>query len=85
MTSDATRRESRAWDKTPAGGVLGSEMVLLGQFETGEPGRGFGHGGAFANELLLVDVLSTEPTAQCPKVRRQIVRVAPSTHAGMLP
>ena len=81
MISDA----NRACDKMPAGGILGSEIVLLGPFETGEPGRAFGHGGAFANEWLLVDALSTELTTKCPTVRRQIVRVAPSTDAGMLP
>ena len=52
-------RNSRAWKKVNASleNNIRSEIVLLGQFETGS---GFGHMGAYPNELLLVDVLDNK-------------------------
>ena len=38
-----------------------SEVVLLGQFEAAQKDSGFGHAGAYANELILEDVLSSRP------------------------
>lgn len=61
-------RDSRAWQKLPRGySIVGSEVVLLGQFETGA--FGYGHLGAYSNELILVDVLSNKPTTTRPKSR----------------
>ncbi|GAC1671114.1 MAG: hypothetical protein PVS2B2_02250 [Candidatus Acidiferrum sp.] len=61
-------RNSQAWQKLPSGyGIVGSEVVLLGQFETSA--NGFGHLGAYPNELILVDVLSNKPTTTRPKSR----------------
>jgi hypothetical protein len=61
-------RNSRAWHKLPRGySVDGSEVVLFGQFETSADG--FGHLGAYANELILVDVLSNKPATIRPKSR----------------
>ena len=58
-------RDSRAWHKLPRGySIDGSEVVLFGQFETT---GGFGHLGAYANELILVDVLSNRPATLRPK------------------
>ena len=63
------RRNSRAWQKLPRN-TPGSEVVLLGQFETSDyPNGGFGHSGAYPNELILVDILSNEPTAKRSKSR----------------
>jgi len=49
-------RNSRAWKKLNASLEINitSEIVLLGQFETGS---GFGHMSAYPHELILVDVL----------------------------
>jgi hypothetical protein len=61
-------RDSRAWHKLPRGNTIeGLEVVLFGQFETSA--GGFGHLGAYANELILVDVLSNKPTTTRPKSR----------------
>jgi hypothetical protein len=61
-------RDSRAWHKLPRGcSIDGSEVVLFGQFETSS--GGFGHLGAYANELILVDVLSNKPATIRPKSR----------------
>ena len=46
-------RNSRAWKKLDAS-FSGSDIVLVGQFETGP---GFGHLSAYMHELILVDVL----------------------------
>lgn len=63
------RRNSRAWNKLPRS-TLRSEVVLLGQFETSDYKRsGFGHLGAYPNELILVDVLSNAPAANLSKSR----------------
>ncbi len=51
-------RDSRAWQKLEAS--TSSEVVLLGQFETKAQGFGFGHQGAYAHELILVDVMNGE-------------------------
>jgi hypothetical protein len=52
-------RNSRAWKKLNASfeDKITSEVLLLAQFETGS---GFGHMGAYPNELLLVDVLDNK-------------------------
>ena len=52
-------RNSRAWKKLNAllENNITSEIVLLGQFETGS---GFGHMGAYPHELILVDVLDNK-------------------------
>ena len=61
-------RDSRAWDKLPRGfSIDGSDVVLFGQFETGA--GGFGHLGAYSNELILADVLSNKTTTTPPKSR----------------
>ncbi len=63
-------RISRAWQKLAAStsqDQVVSEVVLLGQFETIAPRvpvpwhSGFGHLNAYAHELILVDVLSSQP------------------------
>jgi hypothetical protein len=59
-------RNSRARQKLPSGySIVGSEVVLFGQFETSADG--FGHLGAYPNELILVDVLSDKPATTHPK------------------
>lgn len=60
------RRNSRAWHELH--NTLGSEIVLWGQFETSEK-RGFGYSNLYPSELILIDVLSKEPTAKRPKSR----------------
>lgn len=61
-------RDKRAWKELTASldqQQITSEVVLLGQFETiasHAPGEktGFGHLGAYANELILLDVLGSK-------------------------
>jgi hypothetical protein len=48
-------RNSRAWKKLYDN--IASDVVLVGQFETGS---GFGHLGAYTHELILVDVLDNK-------------------------
>ena len=63
-------RNSQAWQKlasSPNQERVASEVVLMGEFETeaSSPERrkfGFGHLGAYAHELILIDVISTKPT-----------------------
>jgi hypothetical protein len=64
------RRNSHAWDKLSRSNVgrevlvrsvPGSEIVLLGQFETSDSSYGgFGHLNAYSNKLILEDILSNE-------------------------
>jgi len=65
-------RNSRAWQKLAASmsqDQMVSDVVLLGQFETIAPRDpvpmylGFGHLGAYAHELILVDVLSSQTSS----------------------
>ncbi len=61
-------RDLRAWQELPSGySMVDSEVVLLGQFETST--GGFGHLGAYSNELIVADVLSNKPTTTRPKSR----------------
>ncbi len=66
------RRNAQAWKKLDAlsdSTEKAPEVVLLGQFETIAPrdpstkGFGFGHLGAYAHELILLDVLDSKPNA----------------------
>ena len=63
------RRNSQAWNKLPKGfGIVFTPVVLLGQFETsGAAKGGFGHLGAYSNELILVDVLGNKPPTKHSK------------------
>jgi hypothetical protein len=64
------RRNSQTWHKLPKGFGRGTPVVLLGQFEASiYRHSGFGHLGAYPNELILVDVLSNEPTPKRSKSR----------------
>ena len=54
-------RDSRTRKKLLSQHRSVSEVVFLGQFETAQEDSGFGHLGAYANELILEDVLSSRP------------------------